>query len=177
VPTGTDGTPVAEELGVVVVVVLPLLGAVGLDVVVDCGAVVVVDAGVVVDVEVEVLDVGLVSADAVGTATTLASATDPTTAHIVTKARRKRTDTSNLNVSGFPTGAAESLPRDRRPSDAKLSKVESALGLVLPHPPAGTGIGSRFDRVGAGPAADRRIAAFDQRVDRDVVIRDIATHI
>jgi hypothetical protein len=175
VPTGTDGTPVAEDFGAVVVVVLLGAAVVVLDVVVDFGTVVVVEAAGAV---VVVVVLGVVSAVAVGTATTLASATEPTTAHIVTMVRRKRTTgTSNLSVSGFLAGAAQSLPRVRRPSDAKLSKVQSALGLVLSHPSPGPGIVSWFDRVGAGPATDRWIAAFDQRVDRDVVIRDIATHI
>src|SRR5688572_8440841 len=50
--------------------------------------------------------------------------------------------------------------------------VDAALGL-LPAPASGALVGARVHRLGARPAADRLVAAIEQRVVRHVVIEQV----
>src|SRR5271169_4552374 len=57
------------------------------------------------------------------------------------------------------------------------SVVQSALGLVPPAPAPGPRILPREDRAGAGHAADRLVALVEERVERHVVVGDVAPHV
>src|SRR5262245_20734582 len=57
------------------------------------------------------------------------------------------------------------------------SAVEAALGLVETGPATGAGVLAVADRTGARPAADRRVAALDERVHGQVPVLDVALHV
>src|SRR5579875_770540 len=59
---------------------------------------------------------------------------------------------------------------------ARRLVVQAAFGLVLARPPPRAGVLARGDRPRARPAADRRVAFADERVDRYVMVGDVALH-